>query len=105
MELKRFSELGVEASNDNLLGEKIKVGKVLDKEIRVVDYKIKPSKYTEKGTGKNGKCLHLQIFFDDANRVIFSGSANLMNLLEKIPKSDFPFLAKIVKVDERFEFN
>lgn len=53
--MKNFKELGVIAKPKCFIGEKIKVSKILNKEIIVLDFKIVDSKFE----GKSGKCLHL----------------------------------------------
>jgi len=37
-------------------------------------------------------------------RVVFTGSGVLMDIIKKVPASDFPFGATIVKEQDRFEF-
>jgi hypothetical protein len=66
-----------------------------------VAYKIEPSRYTEKG---NGKCLHLQIEIGQTKHVVFTGSAGLMDQIEKVPRDKLPFKTIIVRENERFEF-
>jgi hypothetical protein len=96
--LKSFKELGIKPMENGLIGDKIDISKVLNTKIEVHKYRIVDSKF-------KGKCLHLQILYKDAKRVIFSGSIILMDLLERTPKEEFPFTATIVKENDRFEFN
>ncbi len=66
-----------------------------------MDYMIKDSKF-----GKNNeKCLYLQIEFKGRKHVIFTGSIVLLEMIQKVPKSDFPFKTIIIKEDEHFEFS
>ena len=82
-------------------GEKIKIDRILNKQITVLDFKIEDSKYKEKG---NGKCLYIQIENDGSKRVLFSGSSYLMDMIQKVPKEGFPFITTIVKNNEHLEF-
>ncbi len=81
-------------------GDKIKIDRILNKQITVEAYKIEVSKY-DKGTGK---CLYIQVLVDGSKRVLFTGSANLMDMINQVPKDKFPFKTTIIKENERFEF-
>ncbi len=99
MIMKRFSDLGIEVEVDSLLGEKIKMSKVLGKEIIVLGYKITESKF------ENSKhCLILQIEIDGEKRVIFTGGLKLKMQLEQVSKEDFPFSGTIVNIDNLYQF-
>ncbi len=98
--LKKFSDLGIKVPDSSFSGDKIRIDRILNKDIRILDYKVGISQY-EKGSGK---LLTLSINVDNEPRIVFSGSTNLINTLELIPKADFPFLGKIVKGDNRLEF-
>lgn len=99
--MKKFKEFGIKAEVNNFVGDKIKVRKILNCEITVLDFRIMDSKYNDKG---NGKCLFLQIEFEGKKRVVFTGSAVLMDTIEKVKRTDFPFMTKIVEENERYEF-
>ncbi len=93
--MKRFSEFGIKAEESKkLVGEKIKVDKILNKEIVVLDYKLEDSKHN------SGKCLYLQISVGDTKRVIFTGSKKLIELILKTDKEQFPFITTIVREDD-----
>ena len=47
--IKEGTELGIKAKYNHFVGEKIKVQKILNVQILVHDYQIRPSKYPEKG--------------------------------------------------------
>ncbi len=95
-----FKDFGIKIETKSFEGEKIKIDRIQNKEITVEAFRIETSKY-EKG---NGKCLHVQITFDGAKRVFFTGSVNLMEQIQKVPKEKFPFKTTIVKDNERYEF-
>jgi hypothetical protein len=98
--MKTFKEFNLKPAVKKFTGEKIKISKVLNKEIVVHDYKIEDSKFEGKG-----KCLFLQIELDGAKRVVFTGSTILTELIQQIASTDFPFITTIVEIDEHFEFN
>jgi len=99
--MKRFSDMNIQVEPKSFTGDKIKIDKILGKEIIIHDYDIKESKYKDKG---NGRCLHLQLELSGEKRLLFSGSTYLMDLIEKVNDDDFPFLATIVKEEEYFKF-
>jgi hypothetical protein len=89
-----FRELNIQPTAKGFEGEKIKMDRVLNKEIIVEQHKIEKSKYEEKG---NGKCLYLQVVIEGKKRVVFTGSANLMDMIQKVPGDKFPFKTVIEK--------
>jgi hypothetical protein len=99
--MKQFSELGIEPTVRNFEGDKISPESVLNRKIKVIGFRIKESKFKEKG---NGKCLHMQIELNDEKRVLFTGSGYLMDTIQKISDNDFPFSTTIIKQNKRFEF-
>jgi len=96
--MKNFSELGIKTRR-SFIGDKIAIESILDKEIIVEFFEIKPSKKV-----MDGDCLHLQIKFEDKYRVVFTSSAFLMDPLKQLAENDFPFKAKIKRVNKHFEF-
>lgn len=98
--MNAFKDFGIKTQVKSFEGDKIKIDRILNKVISVEAYKIELSKF-DKGTGK---CLSLQILVDSSKRVVFTGSANLMEMIEQVPKDKFPFNTTIIKENERFEF-
>ena len=98
--MKQFKEFGIKSITKNFTGDKIKIGRILNREIVVLDYKVEQSKY-DKG---NGKCLHLQIEVDNSKHVVFTGSSVLMDVIQQVPKSELPFKTTIVRENEHYEF-
>jgi hypothetical protein len=98
--MKRFSEMDI-APLHTFIGDSIKIDKVIGKEIVIDTYRIVESKYNK---NESGKCLHLQIEFDNEKRVLFTGSDRLMNQINQVVKEDFPFIAKIERRGRGFEF-
>lgn len=99
--MKNFADLNIVVENTSFIGEKIKISKVLNREIIVLDYKIDESKYPK---NKSGKVLTLQIKVDNEQRIIFTGSDYLISQIQQVTKEDFPFATKIEKNGEHFEF-
>lgn len=94
--MRRFSEF---AKVTSLEGQKIKIDAILDKEIAVTGYRITNSKYS----GNSGKCLTLQVEYNNTVYVIFTGSAVLMEQVEEYSE-EIPFLATIRKIDKFYSF-
>lgn len=97
--MNNFKDFGIKPETTNLTGDKIKMERILNRQIKVLDYRLKPSKYVGKGL-----CLYLQFELNQIKHVVFTGSAMLIEMIEKIDKKKFPFMTTIVKEDERFEF-
>lgn len=97
--MKSFSELGIPSNICGLVGDKININRILDKEIIISKYQVKPSKY-----GDDKKYLELQIEFEKQNRVIFVGSKSLIDVITKIPDKDLPFKTIIVEENKRLKF-
>lgn len=95
--MNNFKDFGIKTEIKAFTGEKIKVKKILNTEIIVLDYKIEDSKY-------DGKCLYIQIEKGDVKHVVFTASKYLMQVIELIDKEQFPFKTTIVENDERYEF-
>ena len=99
--VKRFSDFGIKAEHKSFVGDKVKIHKILNTEIKVHAYHIKPSKYPKNG---NDNCLWIQISIGETKFVIFSVAKVLIETIQKVNESDFPFLTKIVSNNDRYEF-
>lgn len=100
--MNRFSQFNITTATKGFEGEKIKISKILNREIVVHEFKIEESKlFKEKGTGK---CLHLQISFNEEKHIIFTSSGGLINAIQQIPESAFPFMTTIIEENDRFIF-
>ncbi len=98
--MKQFKDFGIKPASKSFVGDKIKIDRLLNREIIVHDFKIGDSQF-DKGCKK---CLHLQIAIGETKHVVFTGSAVLMELIDRIPKTEFPFVTTIKKENDRFEF-
>lgn len=97
---KRFKDFNITAESAAFKGDKIKMNRLFDKEITVHAFVIKESKYKE----KTDKCLYLQIEKEGVKHVVFTGSATLMDMIQKVPATEFPFNTTIVKEGDSFQF-
>ena len=92
-----FKDLNITADHKGFTGDKIKIDRLLSREITVTAFKIEPSKFLDKG---NGKRLTLQIELLGNRHVVFTGSGVLMDLIQKVPKEAFPFTTTIQKQND-----
>ena len=102
--MNKFSDFADTSISPVMDGKKITLDEVLNKEIIVLRYKIKKTKFSE---AKNPDCLTVQFAYpEDENTrfVFFSGSSVLMQQLEKY-KEKLPFTAIIKKVGKYFTFS
>jgi hypothetical protein len=102
--MNRFSQFNIKEPARGFEGGKIKISRILNKEIAVHDFKIEESKiqaYKEKGSGK---CLYLQISFDNEMHVVFTSGSGLIETVQLVPKNQFPFTTTIVEENDRYKF-
>jgi hypothetical protein len=102
--MNSFSQFNIKIESQSFEGDKIKMSKILNREIVVHHFKLEDSKvksFQEKGSGK---CLHLQISFDNRKHVVFTSSVGLIEVIQKIPETGFPFTTIIVEENDRYMF-
>lgn len=99
--MKSFSEFKIEPLKNVFIGDKIKIVKLLNKEIIVNAFKIEKSQFPK---NKSGNVMTLQITLDTGKAIIFTGSDYLMHQINLVPETDFPFKTTIIKNGEHFEF-
>lgn len=100
--MKQFSQFNIKPTAKGFEGDKIKMAKVLNREIVVHDFRLEASKiFAEKGTGK---CLQLQISLGDSKHVIFTSSGGLIEAILQVPVTEFPFTTTIIEENDRFIF-
>lgn len=102
--MNRFSQFDIKISAKSFQGDKIKMARILNREIVVHEFKLEDSKveaFKEKGSGK---CLQLQISFNNEMHVLFTGSSGLIEAIKQVPAGQFPFTTTIVAENERFKF-
>ncbi len=101
LNMKSFSEFKIPAPTGSFTGEKIKIAKIMNREIVVLDSRIDDSKYPK---NKSGKVLLMQLEIDGEKRVLFTGSDVLISQIQHVQKEDYPFTVTIVKEGEHFQF-
>jgi hypothetical protein len=100
--MKRFSELNIKALERGFEGEKIKISKVLNREITIHRFKLEDSKVFKKSGDE--KCLHLEVSIEEKRHVLFTGSTGLIESIKQVPADCFPFLTTIIEENDRFKF-
>jgi hypothetical protein len=97
--IPEFKDFNITADNDKkrFKGDKIKPARLLNREIIIEDYEIKPS-IKQPGTD----CLHLQIRIGDTQYVSFTGAVLLMEFIKKVPK--LPFRTTIIEENDFYKF-
>jgi hypothetical protein len=102
--VNKFSDFADTTAVPIMDGRKVSLDDILNKEIVVLRYKIKKSKFTD---AKNPECLTVQFAYPEKEAehfVFFSGSAVLMEQLEKYNEK-LPFTAVIKKIGKYFTFS
>ena len=92
--------MGIKVVSRAFVGDKLKIERLLNREITVLFHKIEDS-VKKPGT----KYLSLQIEMDGQKRVVFTGAQALLEAIQKVPEDGFPFTTTIVKDNERYEFS
>ncbi|MBD3748531.1 MAG: hypothetical protein IE931_03450 [Sphingobacteriales bacterium] len=95
--MNTFKDFNITVTQQTFTGDKIKMSKILNREITVKEYKIEDSKF-------KGKCLYLQIELNQINHVVFTSSVILMEAIKQVPSHGFPFKTTIIQENERYEF-
>lgn len=100
--MNSFSQFNIKITSQAFEGDKIKMSKILNREIVVHHFKLEDSKvFKEKGSGK---CLYLQISFNQQKHIVFTGSSWLIETIQQVPETGFPFTTTIVEENERYLF-
>jgi hypothetical protein len=102
--MNRFSQFNIKAPAKGFEGGKIKMARILNREIVVHDFKLEESKvaaFREKGSGR---CLHLQVSIDNEMHVVFTSGTGLIETIQLVPKDQFPFTTTIIEENDRYKF-
>lgn len=100
--MNRFSQFDVKPPVKGFEGDKIKMNKILNREIVVHDFRIEESKcFKDRGSGQ---CLHLQISLNGEKHIVFTSSSGLIDSIMQIPQEGFPFSTTIIQESDRFLF-
>lgn len=98
-EINNFKDFNIKPRVNSFVGEKIQVQKLFNLPIKVLEYKIEPSKQ-KKGT----ELLTLQIEKSGEKRIVFTGSTVLMDMIKRVPENAFPFMTTIKGDNDYYEF-
>lgn len=96
--MRSFGEFGIKIENNGFVGDKVKISKILNREIIVHTFKIDDSKFN------TGKCLCIQIELNSTKHVVFTGSTMLAEAIKQVPKEGFPFKTTIVSENDMYVF-
>lgn len=102
IKMKDFKQLNINPVGKNFSGTKIKMSKVLNREIIIHDFKIEDSKIFK---DNNSKCLHLQIELNEVKYIIFTSSNGLIDSIKQTVPGDFPFTTTIIEENDRYLFS
>lgn len=99
--MKNFKDFSIKPKIDFFVGDKIKILKVLNREIIVHGFKIDKSKFEN---SNSEFVMSLQIEYMNCKRVLFTGSKILAEMIKEVPEDGFPFKSTIIKEGESFVF-
>jgi len=94
-----FKDFDIKPNVNSFVGDKIPVKKLFNIPIKVLDFKIEPSK---KNPGT--ELLTLQIEKSGENRVVFTGSKIMIDQIRRVPTGKLPFHTTIKGDNEYYEF-
>ncbi|MEG0188270.1 hypothetical protein [Algoriella sp.] len=97
--MNNFKNFKIKPNLTNFVGDKIKIDRIINREIIVQKFKIEDSK-AKQGT----KFLTLQIELNGTNNIIFTGSKILQEMILQVPENGFPFKTTIIRENEYLEF-
>ena len=100
--MNSFKQFDIKQTVKGFEGDKIKMSKILNREIVVYHFKIDDSKvYKDRGTCK---CLQLQISLNNEKHVVFTSAGGLIEAIKQVPDDGFPFTTTIIQENERYKF-
>jgi hypothetical protein len=102
--MNRFSQFDIKPTSKGFEGSKIKMAKILNREIIVHAFKIEDSKVTAFKEKGSCKCLHIQISIDSEMHIVFTSSTGLMETIQQVPENKFPFTTTIIEENDRYKF-
>ena len=100
--MKSFSQFNIKTTAPGFEGGKIKISRLIGKEIIVYYFKIEDSKvFKDRGTCK---CLQLQISLNGEKHVVFTSSSGLIEAIQLVPENELPFSTVIIQEGDRYLF-
>jgi len=97
--MNNFKDFDIRPRVNNFVGEKIQVQKLFNLPIKVLAFKVEPSKQ-KTGT----ELLTLQIEKGGEKRIVFTGSTVLIDQIKRVPENKFPFITTIKGDNDYYEF-
>ena len=102
--MKSFGEMNIVINVNKFIGDKIKIKKILDKEIIIHDFKINDSKIYKNSDDNYKECLCLQLELNNEKHILFTSASTLIDAIKMVDKTDFPFKTIIKEINERYMF-
>lgn len=98
--MHNFKDFQIKPKVNTFVGDKIQLQKLFNLRIKVIGYKVEPSKQ-KAGT----ELLTLQIEkASGEKRVVFTGSTVMIDQIKRVPQDKFPFFTTIVQENDCYEF-
>jgi len=97
--MKQFKDFGIAPPEPGFAGDKIKMNRILNREIIIHKFKIVPSKFESCGVR-----LDMQIELNGEKHIAWCSSKALIETSKQIPAEAFPFKTTIVVDSERYLF-
>jgi len=97
--MKQFKEMGIATPETGFAGDKMKISRLLNREIIVHKYRIVPSKYESCGLR-----LDMQIEINGEMHITWCSSKTLIETIKQVPEDGFPFKTTITNTNERYQF-
>ena len=99
--MHKFTQFGIKPTNEDLVGDITTINRILNREITVTDYRIEDLTYGS----ANGKLLSLQFKIGEHYQIILSDSKILIDTIQLVPKTGYPFTTTIVLDGQRLKFS
>lgn len=100
--MNNFADFNIKPKPRSIIvGDKIKIKKVIGIPILILFYKIVKSDYADKG---NGLRLDMQIEMDGTKYLLRTSSIQLQDMIQDIPDDGFPVKTTILEDGESFKF-
>ena len=98
--MKQFKDLGIAPPEPGFAGDKIKMNRILNREIIIHKFRVVPSKFESCGLR-----LDMQIEINGEKHVAWCSSKGLIETIRQIPEDSFPFKTTIIVDSERYLFS
>lgn len=103
--MNKFSQFNIKTPEKGFEGDKIKMSKILNREIVIHDFKIENTKIEEFRKKGSQVYLHLQISVNNTMYIVFTSGSALIETIQKVPRDKFPFTATIIEDNSKYLFS